>query len=277
MEFVFSPECIYYHSYGHPESPDRVEGIYKMLKKKGYPFLEPSPCSDEDILLVHTQELLESVKKGAFFDPDTPNIEGIYHYAKLSVGGAILAAQITEKGGVGISIMRPPGHHAGKNTLGGFCYFNNIAIAVKKLKKRTAILDIDCHHGNGTEEIVKGEKDILFISLHRYGMFYPGTGGESFENIINYPLPHYIQENKYLFFLQDALTRIEEFNPEILAISMGFDTYKFDPVGGLGIELDTYKEIGKIIRKFKGKIFYVLEGGYSVQLPLCLANFLDLK
>jgi acetoin utilization deacetylase AcuC-like enzyme len=277
MEFIFSLKSTCYHSYGHPESPTRVIGIYEMLKKKGYSLTEPSPCSDEDILLVHTEELLESVKNGSFFEPDTPNIEGIYEYAKLSVGGAILASQITDKGGIGISIMRPPGHHAGRNKIGGFCYFNNIAIAVKKLRKKTAILDIDCHHGNGTEEIVKGEENILFVSLHRYGMFYPGTGGESFENIINYPLPYYIQEKEYLFYLRDAIARIEEFNPQVLAISLGFDTYKFDPVGGLGIEIETYKEIGKIIREFKGKIFYVLEGGYSPQLPLCFANFLNLK
>jgi acetoin utilization deacetylase AcuC-like enzyme len=276
MKFIFSNKCLEYGSIGHPESPERVKNIYNFLKSKNCPFITPSPCSEEDILLVHTQELLDKVRRGEFFDPDTPNLPGIYEYAKLSVGGAILAAEISLKGDVGFSIIRPPGHHAGKHNLGGFCYFNNIAIAVKKLNKKTAILDIDCHHGNGTEDIFWRDEQVLFVSLHRYGFFYPGTGGESKDNIINYPLSYGIGENEYLDTLKSALNEINKFNPEILGVSVGFDTYKLDPVGGLGLEVESYKKIGALIREFDKPIFYILEGGYNQDIGKCMGRLIGL-
>lgn len=269
MEFVFSDKCLEYCSPGHPESPDRVRVIYEFLKSKGTKFLEPSLCSEEDILLVHTPGLLDKVRSGRFFDLDTPVLPGIYEYARLSVGGAIMASVV-----LGFSIMRPPGHHATKNHLGGFCYFNNIAIAIKKLGKKAAILDIDCHHGNGTENIFYGEEQVLYVSLHRYGFFYPGTGGESMRNIRNYPLRYGISESEYLSALRSALDEIITFKPEVLGVSVGFDTYKFDPVGGLGLEIESYKKIGDLIRSIELPTFYVLEGGYSADIAQCLDQLL---
>jgi acetoin utilization deacetylase AcuC-like enzyme len=265
MQFVFSEKCLEYESPGHPESPSRVRAIYDLLKSKGVEFIEPSPCTEEDILSVHTHDLLDMVKNGSYSDPDTPVLPGIYDHARLSVGAALLASRVS-----GFSIVRPPGHHAQKAHLGGFCYFNNTAIAVKRLGKKAAILDIDCHHGNGTEDIFAGNQEVLYVSLHRYGFFYPGTGGESKGNIRNFPLQYGISESQYIEALRQAIDEINEFAPLFLGVSIGFDTYKLDPVGGLGLEIESYRRIGELIREIDTPTFYVLEGGYSPDIGECL-------
>jgi acetoin utilization deacetylase AcuC-like enzyme len=271
MQFIFSEKCLEYESPGHPENPARVAAIYNLLKSKEAALIEPLPCAEEDILSVHAQDLLNNVKKASFFDPDTPALPDIYEHARLSAGGAILASQT-----LGFSVMRPPGHHAQKNHLGGFCYFNNIAIAIKSLGKRAAILDIDCHHGNGTEDIFSGNSEVLYASLHRYGFFYPGTGGESKGNIRNFPLQYGISESQYIETLRQAIDEINEFDPLFLGVSIGFDTYKLDPVGGLGLEIESYGKIGKLIREIDTPTFYVLEGGYSPDIGECLWQFVGL-
>ena len=154
-KIVYSEKCLGYGAW-HIEGPQRVKVAAEILKDKGYEFLEPTPGTEEDLLLVHDPEYLWKLKKGLVEDADTPAYSNIYEYARLSVGGALLASQIH-----GFSLMRPPGHHVGRYgaALGvytrGFCYLNNIAIAVKKLGKKTLILDIDGHHGNGTQEFSK--------------------------------------------------------------------------------------------------------------------------
>ena len=152
MKIIFSKKCLDFEIAGHPESPERLSRCFEFLSAKKFEILEPTLCSEEDILLVHSDKLLQEVKTNSFFDSDTPNIDNIFEFAALSAGGAILASEIAIKEGMGFSLMRPPGHHATKENVGGFCYFNNIAIAVEKLKtkgKRIAIIDFDCHHGNG--------------------------------------------------------------------------------------------------------------------------------
>jgi len=178
-KIVFSPTCLEYKSPRHPESPGRIRSAYEFLKTKNFEFILPKACSEEDILLAHSRALLDKVKSERFFDADTPSIPGIFGYAILAAGAAILAQEICIVGAdKAVSLMRPPGHHATKDSLGGFCYFNNLAIAIKKSLarvKRAAILDIDCHHGNGTEDIFKGDKSVLYVSLHQSPL-YPGTG-----------------------------------------------------------------------------------------------------
>ena len=128
----------------------------------------PTPASEDDLLTVHDPEYIWKVKKGLVEDSDTPAYDNIYEFARLSAGGAILASKIN-----GFSLMRPPGHHVGRYgaALGvytrGFCYFNNIAIAVKELGKKTLILDIDGHHGNGTQEVFQGDEKMTYLSVHQ--------------------------------------------------------------------------------------------------------------
>jgi acetoin utilization deacetylase AcuC-like enzyme len=172
--------------------------------------------------------------------------------------------------------MRPPGHHATKNNPGGFCYFNNIAIAVKKLLlkgQRVAILDIDCHHGNGTQDIFLGNDNTLFVSLHQVPL-YPGTGLSPEKNCLNFPLAQGTDEKVYLSTFETAIKEVNKFKPDAIAVSAGFDTYRNDPLTGLNLEKSTYKKIAKIISSLNLPRFAVLEGGYSDDLPECIYNFL---
>lgn len=276
IKIVYSPKCLAYEEPGHPESPERVASTALYLEEKGFEFVRPGLCKDEDILAVHAKKLLEQVRKGEIFDPDTPALANIYTFARLSAGGAIKAAEFALSGEASFSLMRPPGHHAGKDFLGGFCYFNNLAIAVKtslQKVKKVAILDVDCHHGNGTQDIFLGDPNILYVSLHQ-SPFYPGTGLTSEFNAINFPLPAGTGEKKYLEKLDIGLRKIYEFSPELLAISAGFDTYKKDPLTLFGLEMESFRKIGQRIKKLASPTFAVLEGGYSKNLPLCIYNFL---
>lgn len=262
-KIIFSEKCLEYGKF-HIESPERVKIAAKILKERGYEFLEPEPASEKDLLSVHEVDYIEKLKRGEIEDPDTPAYENIYEYARLSAGGAILAAKVG-----GFSLMRPPGHHVGKHgkALGvqtkGFCYLNNIAIAIKYLGKPSLILDIDGHHGNGTEEIFLGDKNVIYLSLHR-SPFYPGTGLESRENCFNFPLEADCGEETYLKTLDKALRKIDLRKIEMIAVSAGFDGHRGD-LASLGLTERTFGEIGKRLAKLKKYTFFVLEGGYIGQ------------
>ncbi|MCM8771896.1 MAG: histone deacetylase [Candidatus Omnitrophica bacterium] len=279
IKFVYSEEFLKYEEPSHPESPKRVESIVNYLKKKGkFSFVEPSPCKEEDLLLVHTEEMIKRVKENDFFDPDCPNIPEIFYYACLSCGSAIKASEICLEGTVGFSLGRPPGHHAGKNKIGGFCYFNNIAVAVKKLllkNLKIAIIDIDGHHGNGTEEIFRGEKNVIYISLHQFPA-YPGTGKYSFENCYNFPISPFSSSKKYMEKFNCSIEIIENFSPDVIAVSCGFDGYKEDPLLNLSLDETDYYIIGKKLGSLKKNLFFVLEGGYNISkignLCFCLIS-----
>ncbi|MGB9675776.1 MAG: histone deacetylase family protein [Candidatus Bathyarchaeales archaeon] len=263
-KIIFSEKCLGYGSL-HIESPERVRKAYEILKAKGYAFLEPEPASEEDILKVHDAEYVWNLKKGLVEDVDTPAYENIYEYARLAAGGAILAAKVN-----GFSLMRPPGHHAGRSgrALGaytrGFCYLNNIAIAVKHLNKPTLILDIDGHHGNGTQEIFLGDENVTYISLHKYP-HYPGTGSFSEGNCLNFPLEADCGEAVYLETLARAIRKVDADKFKVVAVSAGFDTYAGD-LASLGLTEKAYREIGELIKGLMKPTFFVLEGGYNGEI-----------
>jgi acetoin utilization deacetylase AcuC-like enzyme len=263
MKIIFSKKCLEYNWIGHIERPERVKQALDILKEK-YFFLEPKSASNQDLHTAHTEQYVERIKNakaGSYLDGDTPAPKNIYEYALLSVGGALLASKEN-----GFSLMRPPGHHAGINgtamgvpTL-GFCYFNNIAIAVKKLGLPTLILDIDGHHGNGTQEIFQGDPRVYFISLHR-SPTYPGTGLNSKGNAFNFPLPYSVGDSIYLETLKKALNQVDMEKIEVVAISAGFDAHQGD-LASLGLSTNCYRKIGRIIGELKKPVFGVLEGGY---------------
>lgn len=258
MKVIYSEKCLEFSSRSHPESPERVKSAANFLKDK-YEFLRPGSATEADLLRVHTPMLIESVKTLSFFDFDSPHYPNIYEYALLAVGGAILAAEENS-----FSIMRPPGHHVGKDFLGGFCYFNNIAVAIKATGRRTLILDVDGHHGNGTQDIFLGDEQVVYLSLHRPPL-YPGTGRESEGNCYNYPLSGYCGDEVYLETLERALERINPGEFEQVAISAGFDTYEHDPLASLGLSSSCYHRIGQMIARLNLPTFAVLEGGYNIR------------
>lgn len=276
MKIVFSERCTEYEFPGHPESVRRLRSIYNLLKDKAV-FIEPESAKEDDILRVHSRKMMERVKSGEFLDPDTPSAQKMFEYALLSCGAAIRAQESALEGDCAFSIMRPPGHHATKDTSGGFCYFNNIAVAVDKALdtvEKVAIIDIDCHHGNGTQDIFLGLKRVLYVSLHQ-SPFYPGTGLKSIKNCLNFPLPAGTGEKEYLNTFEKGIEEVKKFSPQLIAVSAGFDTYKNDPLTGLKLEKETYEKISELICSQNIPAFSVLEGGYSDELADCVANYLE--
>lgn len=279
MKIFYSSHCLEYGMPSHPESPARVSETVTFLTENGYSFETPEPCTDEDILRVHAPEMLEALEASAFLDGDTPALPHIVEFAKLSAGAAIQSAQAALLDGFAFSLMRPPGHHATTSRIMGFCYLNNIAIAVSHHiehhpDQKVAILDIDCHHGNGTEDIFLGHPSVLFVSLHQVPL-YPGTGLESKENVINFPLAPGTGEKEYLDALERACRDIADFRPSLLGISAGFDSFAQDPLTHLSLEIETYRRIGETIAALNLPSFAVLEGGYSPQLPECIHRFIQ--
>jgi acetoin utilization deacetylase AcuC-like enzyme len=281
MKIIFSEECLKYGTPWHPESADRVrlaadylKDLKSLASESGkrpkdaggadgpnaqvkFEFLEPSPATDEDILKVHSREHVRRLKNLEFYDGDSPAYPDIYTYAALSAGGAVAAAQ---QGG--FSLMRPPGHHAASSRAAGFCYLNNIAIAVRKVGKKTLIIDIDGHHGDGTQAIFLGDPNVTYVSLHRSPL-YPGSGLESVDNCHNYPLPALCGDSVYLETLDRAFNSIDTRGIEQVAISAGFDAYESDPLASLGLTSEAYRKIGQRIARLKRPVFAVLEGGYD--------------
>ena len=258
---VYSEKCLSYGSW-HIEGPQRIKKAQVILQSKGYQFLEPQPASEEDLFAVHDADYIWNLKKGLVEDQDTPAYDNIYEYARLSAGGAVLAAKVK-----GFSLMRPPGHHAGRCgvALGassrGFCYINNVAVAVKALDKATLILDVDGHHGNGTQEIFQGDPKVWYISVHRHP-HYPGTGMFTQGNCVNFSLAADCGEQAYLEALDKALSAVDVGNFEVVAVSAGFDTHKGD-LASLGLTEGSYRMIGRKIGALKKPTFFVLEGGYN--------------
>jgi acetoin utilization deacetylase AcuC-like enzyme len=279
VKVIYSEKLLEYHSPRHPESPDRIKLIYQTLNQTDqFQFIKPTPATKKDLLLVHTSDYVNTIKQNAFLKSDTPNIPNIYEFARLSVGSAIKAAQFALKEGVAFSLARPPGHHAGRNSAGGFCYFNNIAVATSRLlytnrSIRAAILDIDVHHGNGTQEIFFGNNKVIFCSLHQSPL-YPGTGLKSVNNCYNFPLPPNTSWRQYQPALTKAAKIISCFKPNILGVSLGLDAYKNDPLANFMLELNDYAKIGKVIKKLKLPTFFVLEGGYSKNVGKCALQLL---
>ncbi|KZS88820.1 Arginase/deacetylase [Sistotremastrum niveocremeum HHB9708] len=180
------------------------------------------------------------------------------------------------------TLARPPGHHAGIDVCGGYCFFNNVAIAVRYLQKKSevekplsckvAILDIDYHHGNGTQQIFYEDPSVLYVSIHAENDYPYFTGsseetgkgaGEGFN--INYPLPHYSGEVPYLNALQSGISRIKDYDPGYIFVSLGVDTYVDDPICKFELTTSTYHKIGRLIRSVGRKTIFAMEGGYNME------------
>lgn len=268
-----------YGASGHPEAPFRVRESHSLLTAAGLkPELPLVSATTTDVSLVHGEKHLSSIKNGLFSDPDTGVFKNIDEIALISLSGALSAADSALAGTPALSLMRPPGHHAGKDRVAGFCYINNIAAATARLQKqkpgiKIAVVDFDVHHGDGTQSLVLGKENISFLSLHQYPL-YPGTGAKSENNCLNVPLPVGTNENEYLTSFTPHLERLLSFKPDVLAVSAGFDAYKEDPIAGLRLDKSTFKKIGSLLSQTKLPRFSVLEGGYSEDLPRLIESFL---
>lgn len=241
-------------------------------------FHEPRAVSLEKVRAVHDEKVVQLVEKEGYFDPDTPGAAGIWECSLLSAGAALQAALDGLKGKKAFSLMRPPGHHATPHRGMGFCYFNSMSIAIqdvtrRKLAGKVAVLDLDCHHGNGTEDFCMGKEEFMYVSLHQFPA-YPGTGRQSRANCVNYPLAPGTREGDYFPAMESAMKKIREFKPDLLGISMGFDTYEKDPLTQFGLVKKDYGKMGKWLKDFDLPAFALLEGGYHDDLPYLIEEFL---
>jgi acetoin utilization deacetylase AcuC-like enzyme len=224
----------------------------------------------------HTPRSLDGLKGYYCFEVYTPVLEGTWTAAYWSAQCALTAADLVRNGAAAAyALCRPPGHHAAADLYGGFCFLNNIAIAARHLQARTAILDIDFHHGNGTQEIFYSDPQTLYCSLHadpavEYPYFWGGAAETGVDAGVganyNLPLPLGTGDAQYLSALDQALARIASFAPRYLLVSLGLDIAARDPVGGFEITLDGMHEIGRRSARLGLPTIIVQEGGYHLDV-----------
>jgi acetoin utilization deacetylase AcuC-like enzyme len=228
----------------HPEASSRVTAVLAALTDfeldRRMTIVEPEPATNTDLVAAHTPEYIAKVRAvssvGGFLAESTYVSPGSYETALLAAGAGISALQgiLSGRFASALSLIRPPGHHAGREQAGGFCLFNNAAIAAKYCleqggMKRVFILDWDLHHGNGTQDIVQHDPRIIFCSLHQFGpQLYPETGNfgdiGTNGNIINLPLPAKLGDNEYWAVFQATVPAlIEQARPDIVIVSAGED------------------------------------------------------
>jgi acetoin utilization deacetylase AcuC-like enzyme len=250
--------------------------------------ITPRPVTREELLRVHTPEYVDGIAstdgESVFLDLDTQTSPGSYRAALLAAGGLCAALRSVVEGETSsaFALVRPPGHHAEASAAMGFCLFNNVAVAAafalaRLGLARVLIVDWDLHHGNGTQHTFQRRCDVLYFSTHQYP-YYPGTGafeergeGEGEGYTINVPLmPGYVDED-FVQILQDVLVPVaEQFQPELVLVSAGFDTHRADPLGGMGVTELGYAAMTRILmdlsdRICHGRLVLALEGGYDVQ------------
>ncbi len=214
------------------------------------------------------------------FDLSVPFVEGTWDAIQASSDVALTGRKLLSESGARavFSICRPPGHHAAASLAGGYCYVNNAAVAAQALRddgaKKVAILDVDYHHGNGTQSIFYERDDVLFVSLHGHpDQEYPyfagyaeeaGAGAGAGFNL-NFPLPWGTGWEGYAEALRRGIARIQSYRPDALVVSLGVDTYKDDPISHFKLASDDYLRMGEMIAEIGQPTLFVMEGGYAVE------------
>ncbi|MDH3709420.1 MAG: histone deacetylase [Cyclobacteriaceae bacterium] len=277
MNFIFVPACLGHQTGAHPECPQRLQK---------FEHLPPSDTAFglDYVPLVHTAAHIEQVRSACNherpLDNDTLTSVGSYAAALAGVGASITAADQGD-----FALIRPPGHHAYPHKSTGFCLFNNIAIAVKHLQrqgKRVMILDFDGHLGDGTSHIFYEDPNVLFCSIHQFPAF-PGHGwideigsgpGKGFT--VNIPLPPGAGDDLFWQGMELIGHIGHQFQPDVVAVSAGFDGYREDPLLQLQYSLQAFYRCGQWLRENFDRVFAVLEGGYNLSmLPLAIHNFVN--
>lgn len=269
----------------HPESPERLRGIRQKLQQHGlWKDVRTSKTGFPDtLLLVHDEDYVDFIRTcgECNLTLDTMAHHETYGIAALAAEAAVDAVKWSkEEGKPSFALVRPPGHHAGRDYGMGFCYFNNIAIATRHLQKdgdrRIAILDVDVHHGNGTHEIFAMDPNVLYVSTHQNGIF-PGTGpveyvgkGEGEGFTVNLPFNSGCGDSTLDVAMVEIIRPITEmFKPDAMLISWGMDTHYRDPVASLAMSSQgCVRQAEELIKLSKrlcgGRITFMLEGGYDV-------------
>lgn len=276
---------------GHPESPRRIDAINAAVasseRLKDLPRLPPFEATLEPILRVHEESYVESVYRrieggASFLDPDTQVCRDSYRVALNAVGGSLAALDRLVAGELEriFLAVRPPGHHAESDRTMGFCLFNNIAIAARHLQAthdvgKIAIIDFDVHHGNGTMHTFWNDPSVFYASVHQWPHF-PGTGttdevggGKGRGATFNIPYPHGAGDAEYMEAMERFMDATDNFRPDVILVSAGFDAHYQDPLAGHSVTEDGFARMGAMLRDLAahhtdGRIAAFLEGGYNL-------------
>ena len=282
---------------GHPECPERLDAIEDLLLVSGVGDAldrrEAPPASLSDVELAHTRmyiaslrglsaQLAEEINAGGpahtQIDPDTSMNVHTWDAALRGAGAALAATDAVIAGELenAFCAVRPPGHHACRDKAMGFCFLNNVAIAARYALerhglKRVAVVDFDVHHGNGTEDILAGDERVLMVGIFQHPL-YPFSGTEHpASNMVNVPVPAYTKGMDVRELIETLwIPRLEEFKPEMIFISAGFDAHREDDLGQLGLVEQDFAWITSRVkdvarRHAKGRIVACLEGGYNLR------------
>jgi acetoin utilization deacetylase AcuC-like enzyme len=277
----------------NPESPQRLVAIHEMLQEFGAPrrwqSIQPRAATLDELELIHHPVHIQRIEQAArhapaYLDADTVVSVESYATALLAAGGALECVDALCSGQLRriFAFVRPPGHHANAESARGFCLFNNVALAAAYARTRhkiarVAIVDIDVHHGDGTQSCFYGSPSVLYISTHQFP-FYPGTGnfneigdGNGKGYTLNFPLPEGTGDSSFApIYSRLIAAALDQFQPQLILVSAGLDGYYKDPVGGLSLTHAGYASAAASLilaaeRWCDGKICFVLEGGYSRQ------------
>ena len=290
--YFYNPGHEKHFEYGHPERPERVETIVQALDEHGlwqeFPHIEALKIPDPTMSALHHPDYLRQLenicRQGKHFDADTYTTPHSWRLAHQAAGGAAAVAQAVWRRDAerGFALTRPPGHHATADRAMGFCLLNNVALAAEFLlqeeaAEKLAIVDLDLHHGNGTQDIFYARGDVLYISTHQYP-HYPGTGwineigtGKGILANANLPLPPYSGDSAFMRGMGEfILPLLDRFQPEMLLISYGFDPHFDDPLGNLQLTSAGYGSLIQQLviwadRNCLGRIALFLEGGYDLR------------
>jgi acetoin utilization deacetylase AcuC-like enzyme len=273
---------------GHPERPERAE-VFDVVaarwRGRGAVHLEPRLATREQLLRVHTplyvDGLAATAGRAVSLDSDTYTSPESYDVARLAAGAACQGVEIALRGeGPVAALVRPPGHHAEADKAMGFCLFNNVAVAAAHARalgaQRVAVVDIDVHHGNGTQWMFYGDASVLYVSLHQFP-YYPGTGaatevgrheGRGFT--LNVPLAAGATDADYDLLLRSAVVPVlGAFAPDLLLVSAGYDAHDRDPLAAMRVSTEGFAalvaHLWKVASaKSAGRLVLVTEGGYDL-------------